>query len=270
MLLSARQSDGAIAYSQGFFSVLSRTTCGDQSVEEVVTTIPLNRSMLGGGAFDLEGSFLGMALECNSRLAIISGTSIRSLLQRAVSEEARWLRIYGVRLSNLDPRAALYFHTPEGVLVHEVSSGSPADRAGVIPGDIITVWDEVAVRNMDDLTPLLQSTSEGTAAIDVLRGRRVVKTTLETVPGGWWRGAKSPTDMLLRLEPPVSGYVIESTVPGSPAYSAGLRAGDRVLQIDGRAVSHQQAVESIRNATDEKPLYVLVSRADKKIGVILP
>jgi len=40
--------------------------------------------------------------------------------------------------------------------------------------------------------------------------------------------------------------------------------------IDGRRVSRLQATQALKTATAEKPIYVLVSREDKTIGVLLP
>ena len=117
---------------------------------------------------------------------------------------------------------------------------------------------------------MLPKSSEGVANIEFVRGRRVRRITLEVVSGGWWSRVGSTAALGLQIEPPEAGYLIESAEPGSPAQSAGLRAGDRVMMIDGRRVSRLQATQALKTATAEKPIYVLVSREDKTIGVLLP
>jgi len=270
VLLMIRQEDGSTGYSPGFFSSISTTQCGDHVVKEIVTSIPLDISKLGGGLFDLDGHLLGMVLQCGQRLASISTVSLNLLLQVASRPEGRLLQNYGIRLSELDTRAAAHFRHAEGVLISEVWKGSPAERAGLVPGDILTRWETAAVRTMEDLNPLLPKSSEGVANIEVVRGRRVVRMTLEAISGGWWSRVVSTAALGLQIEPPAAGYLIASAEPGSPAQSVGMRAGDRVMMIDGRSVSRQQATQLLKTATADKPIYVLVSREDKTIGVLLP
>ena len=270
VLLMTRQEDGSTGYSPGFFSSISTTQCGDLTVKEIVSSIPLDTSKLGGGLFDLEGHFLGMIIRCGERLAAFSTASLHSLLQMASRPEGRLLQNYGIRLSDLDSRTSVHFQTAEGVLVGEVWKGSPAERAGLVPGDIVTRWETVPVRKMEELNPLLPESSEGVANIEVVRGRRALKMKLEAVSGGWWSRVGSTAALGLQIEPPEAGYLIESAEPGSPAQSAGLRAGDRVMMIDGRRVSRLQATQALKTATAEKPIHVLVSREDKTIGVLLP
>ncbi|MBI4442555.1 MAG: PDZ domain-containing protein [Acidobacteria bacterium] len=270
VLLMTRQEDGSTAFSPGFFSSLATTPCGDHVVKEIVSSIPLDASRLGGGLFDLEGHFFGMMIRCGPRFAVVSTASLHSWLQLASRPEGRLLRHYGLRLSDLDPRAAAHFRSTEGVLVSEVWKGSPAERAGLVPGDIFRRWETVLVRKLEELNPLLPKFSEGVANIEVVRGRRVLTMTLVAVSGGWWSQADSTATWGLPIEPPVPGYLIESAEPGSPAHSLGLRAGDRVMMIDGRTVSRQQATQALKSAHAEKPVYVLVSREDRTLGVLLP
>ena len=270
VLLMTRQEDGSTAFSPGFFSSISTTQCGDHVVKEIVSSIPLDTSKLGGGLFDLEGHFLGMIIRCGERLAAVSVASLHSWLQMANRPEQRLLQNYGIWLSDLDSRTSGHFQTDEGVLVGEVWKGSPAERAGVVPGDILTRWETVPVRKMEELNPLLLKSSEGVANIEVVRGRRALKMKLAAVSGGWWGRTQTRTSSGLQLEPPSASLVIESVEPGSPAQSVGLRAGDRVLTVNGRTVSRLQASQVLQAATVEKPVYVSISRGAKKFGVLVP
>ncbi|MBI2817123.1 MAG: hypothetical protein HYX72_09305 [Acidobacteria bacterium] len=270
VLLMTRQEDGSIGYSPGFFSSMSTAQCGDETVKEVVSSVPLDPSMLGGGLFDLDGHFLGMILPCGRRLAVVSVASLNSWLQAAKRPAGRLLLNYGIRLSDLDSRTSAHFRRYEGVLVSEVWKGSPAETAGLVPGDILVSWGAMPVRKMEDLIPLLPNFADGAANIELLRGRRVLKKTLEGVAGGWWSRAKPITNLGLQIETPVAGFRIESAEPASRAYSRGLRAGDRVETINGKTVSRQQASRTLKMATAENPIYIVISREDKTVGVLLP
>lgn len=60
-------------------------------------------------------------------------------------------RVAGAEVIDLEPRLARYFDVDGGVLVTRVAEGTPADIAGLVPGDVITRIDQVTVRAVEDL-----------------------------------------------------------------------------------------------------------------------
>ena len=270
VLLMSRNEEGSTSYSPGFFSTTSTAQCGDHLVKELVTSVPLETSNLGAGLFDLEGHFLGMVLQCGPRLAAVSVDTIYAWVQMANRPSEKLLQNYGIRLLSLDSHTSAFFQHSEGALISEVWKGSTADSGGLIPGDIIVSWNTVPVQKPDDLNALQPNSQGEVSIIEIIRGRRLLKMTVETVSGGWWSRTGPTEELGLRMEPPDTGFRIEYTKPGSPAQLAGLRAGDRVTLIDARAVSHLQAHRALDTATVEKPIYVVVSREEKTIGVLLP
>jgi serine protease Do len=81
---------------------------------------------------------------------------------------------FGITLSTLNAETARRLRAPsdvQGVLVSEVEQGSPAFRAGIVRGDIITRVNRQAVRTPQDASRVLaQVPSGGTAFLLVLRG----------------------------------------------------------------------------------------------------
>ena len=73
----------------------------------------------------------------------------------------------------------------------------------------------------------------------------------------------------MRLNAATPGEIIVATpLPGSPAYKAGIEPGDRVLKIDGRAVSEMtsdEAVSALRGEIGAK-VKVEIERKDEKSG----
>ncbi|MDX1492669.1 MAG: PDZ domain-containing protein [Longimicrobiales bacterium] len=59
--------------------------------------------------------------------------------------------VAGAEVIDLEPQLARYFEVTSGVLVTKVAPGTPADIAGLIPGDVITRMDQVGVRSVEDL-----------------------------------------------------------------------------------------------------------------------
>jgi hypothetical protein len=60
-------------------------------------------------------------------------------------------RVAGAQVIDLRPELAQYFDVEGGVLIVDVSPGTPAALAGLLPGDVITRLDQVTVRSVEEL-----------------------------------------------------------------------------------------------------------------------
>ncbi|MBI3456174.1 MAG: trypsin-like peptidase domain-containing protein [Candidatus Rokubacteria bacterium] len=83
------------------------------------------------------------------------------------------------------PRGLVRSHalsTESGVLVASVEAGSPAQRAGLMPGDVIVAFDGQPVAGIDDLHRLLTDARVAVRA-SLLVLRRAEKITLDVLPG---------------------------------------------------------------------------------------
>lgn len=60
-------------------------------------------------------------------------------------------RVAGAQVIDLRPELAQYFDVGGGVLIVDVSPGTPAAMAGMLPGDVITRLDQVTVRSVEEL-----------------------------------------------------------------------------------------------------------------------
>jgi membrane-associated protease RseP (regulator of RpoE activity) len=91
----------------------------------------------------------------------------------------------GVRVETLSPELGEYFNTPggKGVLVMEVIKDTPAERAGLKAGDVITHVGRRAVYDSDDLVSAL-SDEQGRVSLTVVRKgeRRTIETELARAP----------------------------------------------------------------------------------------
>jgi serine protease Do len=87
----------------------------------------------------------------------------------------------GISVQELTPQLADYFRTKEGVLVAAVEEGSPASRAGLKAGDIVTSIDGQAVSHTDDVARALRDRRAGDqVTLGIVRDRRpeTIKVTL--------------------------------------------------------------------------------------------
>jgi serine protease Do len=98
----------------------------------------------------------------------------------------------GVQLNELTPQLAEYFGVKDGgVLVSSVTKDSPAEKAGIRAGDVITAIDGDRVRSADDVVDELRD-KEGEISVGVLRDKKesTLKATIESETAR--RGVRRP------------------------------------------------------------------------------
>lgn len=116
--------------------------------------------------------------------------------------------------------------------VGSLAAGFPAEKAGVQLGDYLVAVDGEEVRNWSHFQEQIRRRPETPTVLTVRRGEQLVD--LEAQPA-----SRRPTEVPgLTLgawpdQPPSLDYVAE----GSPAWDAGLRAGDVATAVDGRPVT---------------------------------
>lgn len=81
-------------------------------------------------------------------------------------------RAIGVAVSGLSMQLAEHFHVDGGALVNEVRGGSPAAKAGLRAGDIITELDGKQVKNEMDLIKSINEKKDGDVTVTFVRDGR--------------------------------------------------------------------------------------------------
>ncbi len=89
----------------------------------------------------------------------------------------------GIVAQEMTPQLTEYFGAKEGVLVSSVTEDSPAARAGLRAGDVVTAVGGVAVKTVSDLARAIRSVPEGQEVeISLVRNRQPL--ALKVKPGG--------------------------------------------------------------------------------------
>jgi serine protease Do len=94
----------------------------------------------------------------------------------------------GIESESLAPQLAQFFGVKEGVLVRSVNKNSPAEKAGVKAGDVITKVNSTAVDSPRDISSELRSArGKGSVTLTVMRNQKemTLTVTLEDAPGGF-------------------------------------------------------------------------------------
>jgi serine protease Do len=91
----------------------------------------------------------------------------------------------GIDAEDLSGQLGSFFGAPEGegILVREVNSGSPAEKAGLKAGDVITKINDERIRTVGDLREKLSAKHDDkTVKLGILRNRSEMNLTVELPP----------------------------------------------------------------------------------------
>jgi Do/DeqQ family serine protease len=262
--------------TSGIVSALARTRVGISDYQFFIQTdAAINPGNSGGPLVDMNGRIAGIntAIYSRSGGSLGIGFSIPSNMVRVVVNSALrggkverpWL---GADLGTVtsDIARAVGLDRPAGAIVESVVDGSPAAKAGLKAGDIITAVDG---RDANDSQAVQYRFATkgigGSAELNVVgsRGARKVQIALapapETVPrelteidgANPFKGAT-----VANLSPAVaeelsieefSGVVVVETSAQSLARRVGLRPGDVIVSLNGKAVrSVKELVETLK------------------------
>jgi regulator of sigma E protease len=136
------------------------------------------------------------------------------------------------------------FLTGNGLMVHSVAPNSSAEEAGIEPGDIILDVEGQPVHRWGDMQDIVNSVEEGTAVTLLLRrDGQEIQTTLKP---------KFDPELQRRIIGVLLCWNLVSQVEeGSPAYEAGIRAGDTILSINGQGVYNEDSMSSVLRSVVE-------------------
>lgn len=147
----------------------------------------------------------------------------------------------------------------EPPIVGFVEEGSPAESGGILVGDRILKIDGKNVSNWMDVGTIISTRPDLGIKIKVERSGGVQDVLLEKkgeAPHGEYAG-------ILPDIPAVIGKVNE----GYPAEKAGLREGDRLIEIDGNPVGNWYQLSSYIRSHEEKDINITALRGDDTITV---
>lgn len=184
---------GGPTVTSGVVSAVNRTIHSQEGIfkDLVQTDAAINPGNSGGPLIDTEGRVIaistaiipyaqgiGFAIPINAAKTC----SREIILHGAVMKP--WLGITGL---NITGKMADYYELPvsKGVLVVDVASDSPADKAGISRGDIILEFDNQRVDRIEELqTILLERKPDEKTELTVLRGRKKgrLEVVLERMP----------------------------------------------------------------------------------------
>lgn len=234
---------------------------------------PINKGNSGGPAFDMNGNVIGVntAIFSPSGGSVGIGFDIPASTAKLVVAQLKdkgavtrgWLGVQ-VQPVTSDIADSLGLKEARGAIVDNPQAGSPAAKAGIEAGDVITAVDGTTIKDSRDLARTIATLAPGTSVkLDVFRkgDSKTVTLALGELPneqqaqnkahdGKVQPGTGTPR-LGLGLAPAgevqgagQKGLVVTEVDPEGPAAQRGIRTGDVILNVGGKAVSDVGEVRS--------------------------
>lgn len=253
--------------TSGIVSALGRNSVPGMGTADfadyIQTDAAINQGNSGGALVNLRGEVVGI----NTWIASNSGGNIGlgfaipvnsakkdidSLISKGKIEYG-WL---GASIGSLpaDLSTDMKLTGIGGAFIYNIFKGSPADQAGILPGDYVTALNGTPVKDPNHLLKMIGNLSPGdrvsfdivrngaklnvTAKIAVRAGEEeIAKQAAKVWPGIYVTAISDDSRKSLSLPGTVTGVVIVSVEKGSASDVAGLRQGDVIEKIGDKNIA---------------------------------
>ncbi len=278
--------------TSGIISAIERSGLGIEGYENFIQTdASINPGNSGGALVNLRGELVGI----NTAIFSKSGGNIgigfaipvnmaHDIMQQLIKYgEVKRGRL-GAQAQDLTQQLAQAFNIPfrRGAVISHVEKDSPADRAGLKPGDIVTEINNKTVRNADMLRNNMGLLRIGQSVeMKILRDGEVLLLNAkvseqdkpkESIKGEDLHPHLSGT-VLQNIQPAsrlygrIEGVIIADVESGSPAARTGLRRGDIITSANRKNIKN---IEELQAAiSNSKSLLINIRRGNGSLFLFL-
>ena len=277
--------------TSGIVSALGRDT-GDY-LPFIQTDVAVNPGNSGGPLLNMKGEVVGINAQIVSRSGGSMGISLAIPINEAMTVVAQLRdsgkvvrgRI-GVQIGEVskDVAQAIGLTKADGALVSGVEQDAPADKAGILPGDVITSFNGKPIAKFSDLPRLVGEVKPGaSAAVEVWRKGKSIKLSvtvgeMKVDPKAVAKAepakpAEVVTSVLgmgvVKVEADVQSKLrikggVKVTEVEAPASTSGIAEGDIILAAnDTDITSPEQFAKIVAGLDKTRPVGLMVRRGDQ-------
>jgi serine protease Do len=293
--------------SQGIISAKDRRAMNDSQVEFFQTDTAINPGNSGGPLVNIRGEVIGINTAIysesggNQGIGFAIPSNVVKAAMRSIISKGRLIRGYlgvGIQPVTKDIAEQFKLDSARGALVTDVTPGSPAEKAGIIRGDVIRKVNGYEVKDTISLVNRISEADIGSnLMIDLIRDGRAKSVTAQITeqpadvvarmnrnqndPGRPGRSenalfagieVRNLTQQLreeAKVPPNVNGVIVTSVDPGSPVAEQ-VKPGDVIEQINRQPVSNVAEFEAIVGQLDsDRPVMVGLARNRQRSFVII-
>lgn len=275
--------------TSGIVSALGRSGLDLEGYEDFIQTdASINPGNSGGALINLKGELVGIntAIIGPSGANVGIGFAVPSVMVKAVLDQI--VRFGEVRRGRLgassedithDLARSLGLPSTEGAIISTVESKSPAEQAGLKPGDVITAVNGRPVRRSIDLRnkigmmpigetvnlTILRDGKTRTTKIKIAKPLEVPGTEAETVPQ---LAGATVANLKAGARGKIEGVIVTQVDANSPAWLHGLRPGDVIFGVNRKKVrSVQEFLAALQSSEDRIILNLL--RGDFRLALVI-
>ncbi|HEY6578329.1 MAG TPA: DegQ family serine endoprotease [Rhizomicrobium sp.] len=275
----------------GIVSALGRTGLGIENYEDFIQTdASINPGNSGGALVNMAGQLIGMNTAILSRSGGNVGVGfaipvdmVRTIARELIESGKISRGALGVSIQDLTPglARAMGMKISAGALVSQVQPNSPAAKAGIKSGDVVTQLNGASIASGADLRNAVGEESPGTdVRLTLLRNGRqqTVSVTLEALNAAAGKPAPAAAQPQTKLLSGVTtgaipqsdpnygtanGVYVENVDPASAAANAGLDQGDIIVSVDRTPVATTSDLDRVlRKHPQGKPVLLQIRRAN--------
>ena len=293
--------------SQGIISAKDRRAMNDSQVEFFQTDTAINPGNSGGPLVNIRGEVIGINTAIysesggNQGIGFAIPSNVVKAAMKSIISKGRVIRGYlgvGIQPVTKDIAEQFKLDSARGALVTDVTPGSPAEKAGIIRGDVIRKVNGYEVKDTISLVNRISEADIGSnLTIDLIRDGRAKSVTAQITeqpadlmarmnrnqndPG---RPGRSENALFAGIEvqnltpqlreeakvpPNVNGVIVTSVDPDSPVAQQ-VKPGDVIEQINRQPVSNVAEFEAIVGQLDsDRPVMVGLARNRQRSFVII-
>jgi Do/DeqQ family serine protease len=285
--------------TEGIVSALGRESLPGSSIasftDYIQTDAAINQGNSGGALVDIQGQVVGI----NSWIASPSGGNVglgfaipinnaKSTIQDLITKGKTSYGWLGITMGSLSPTEAgkLYGDAVQGAFVSSVYEGSPAQKAGILPGDLITTVNGENITDPTQLLLVVGNLKPGTTAnftilraheqlvLEVNIAERQDEQALAKQANQLWPGlsvVQITPELRTRLDLPrnIGNVIVGAVDKGSSAAAAGLRVGDIVRNVNGQKVVSLADFYHAVNQPDTRELLLEITREGQEYQIDL-